>query len=771
MSAKNYSSVTRTGSGSFASGRVIRGALLGAASICAAGFAQAADSPAASDNAGLEEIVVTAQRKPEYAKDVPVAVTSLSAPTIDALTSSGEDIRFLAARVPSLQIESSFGRTYPRFYIRGLGNSDFTYNAQQPVGVVVDDVIVENPILKAFPVFDVKDIEVLRGPQGTLFGRNTPAGVVKIDTARPTDSYEGYADLSYGTYNTVDFTGVISGPIVPGLLDFRISVQEDRRDDWVTNVNPYNLYHKGLEGYTDTAGRLQLAYTPTDALSALFEFDGRTLDGTARVFRANIIEKGTNQLVPGFDIEKVNLNGDNYQNLGTVGTHLTIEDRFDGFTVTSISAYEHGSVRSRGDIDGGNFSVPPPAGSPVIAGFSFDSDTSDSVPGLDQLTEELRVATNGDEPFSNQAGFLYFHEYLHVEDFNYNTSDPAAGAVNVIQGQVQSTESFGIFDSAKYKITDDFTFGAGLRFSNDDKRYYTNCLLTCAVPTPSSIKTNTSQVTFDVNATYAITPDMNVYARIASGYLAPGSDSRNVEFDFGDAVGVPLSHAKAETTTSYEIGLKSELLDHKADFNLTAYYYNTDDIQLVADGGAGNGTQLLNAKKAIGEGIESEVDYKPIPPLFLSASASYNFTQIQDANLEVAGCGGGCTMLSVLDPATGAYHINGNPLPQAPRWIIDGSVKYTVPFSDATEMYFSTDWSFRSSVDFFLYKAVEYDSQTLLIGNLRIGYVDDAHGLEGAFFIHNIADEVRATGAIDFSTITGFVNEPRTFGGEVRYRF
>ena len=754
MSAWNY---RRLAPHLFASASIL------AIPLIAGSAAQAADAPAANSDQ-LEEIVVTAQRKPEFQKDVPVAVTSLSAVTVQALTSSGEDIRFLSAQVPSLLIESSFGRTYPRFYIRGLGNSDFTYNAQQPVGVLVDDVILENPILKAFPVFDIKDVEVLRGPQGTLFGRNTPAGVVKIDTAKPSDTYTGYADMSYGTYNTVDFTGVVSGAVIPGLLDFRVSVLEERRDDWVTNVDPTAISHHKLEGYTDTAGRFQLAYTPTDTLSALFEFDGRSEDGTARLFRANIIQKGTNHLVSGFDINTVNLDGGNYQNLGTLGTHLTIEDKLEDFTITSISAYEHGSVRSRGDIDGGNFGVPPPVGSPVVAGPSFDSDTSDSVPGLDQLTEELRIATNGDGPFSNQAGFLYFHEYLKLEDFDYFNN-----AVDIIQHQVQTTESYGFFDSAKYKVTDDFSVGAGLRYSHDDKDYATNCLLTCAVPNPSRLKSSTGEVTFDVNATYAITPDTNVYGRIASGYLAPAFDSRNVEFDFGG--NAPLSHAKSQYTTSYEVGVKSDLLDHKANFNLTGYYYYTDDMQLVADGGASNGTQLLNAKRAIGTGIESEFDYKPIPPLFLHASASYNFTQIQDPNLEVLPCGGGCTVLQAIDPKTGGVHINGNSLPQAPRWIVDIAAKYTMPLSDGTEIYASTDWSYRSSVDFFLYKAAEYDSQSLTIGNLRLGYVDSDHGYEVAFFIHNLLDQVRATGAIDFSTITGFVNDPRTFGGEARFSF
>src|ERR1700722_6262004 len=189
------------------------------------------------------------------------------------------------------------------------------------------------------------------------------------------------------------------------------------------------MFHHNLEGYTDTAGRFQLAYTPTDTLSALFEFDGRTLDGTARLFRANIIEKGTNHLTPRFDVNTGNLNGDNYQNLGPLGTHLTLEDKLEDFTITSISAYEHGSVRSRGDVDGGVFSGPPKYQSPNVTGTAFDNDTSDAIPGLDQLTEEIRVATNGDGPFSNQAGFLYFHEYLKLQDFDYTT----ANTVDIIQ--------------------------------------------------------------------------------------------------------------------------------------------------------------------------------------------------------------------------------------------------------------------------------------------------------------------------------------------------
>ena len=145
----------------------------------AQGTANAATSTAAQpSDQGVGEIIVTAQRRFENIQRIPVSVGTIDEQQLNAINSGGADIRGLSGRVPSLNIESSFGRTFPRFYIRGLGNTDFDLNASQPVSLVYDDVVLENPILKGFPAFDVDRVEVLRGPQGTLFGRNTPAGIV-----------------------------------------------------------------------------------------------------------------------------------------------------------------------------------------------------------------------------------------------------------------------------------------------------------------------------------------------------------------------------------------------------------------------------------------------------------------------------------------------------------------------------------------------------------------------------------------------------------------
>src|SRR6266571_7537897 len=178
-----------------------------------AAMAQDSGAEAKAQPGQLETVIVTAQRRSENIKDVPMAITTLKGEKLDVLTSGGQDIRFLSGRSPSLNIESDYGRSFPRFYIRGQGNTDFDLNASQPVGLVVDDIVQESPMLKGFPVFDVDQIEVLRGPQGTLFGRNSPAGVIKFDSAKPVFKQEGYLTLGIGNYSSKTAEGAYNIPV------------------------------------------------------------------------------------------------------------------------------------------------------------------------------------------------------------------------------------------------------------------------------------------------------------------------------------------------------------------------------------------------------------------------------------------------------------------------------------------------------------------------------------------------------------------------------
>jgi iron complex outermembrane receptor protein len=736
----------------------------GGAALLANAAATAQTAPA--NQTGIEQVVVTAQHRPEYAKNVPIAVTSLNGRAIATLSADGEDIRALSAQVPSLYAESSFGRTFPRFYIRGLGNSDFTYNAQQPVSVVYDDVVEENSVLKAFPLFDIQDVEVLRGPQGTLFGRNTPAGVIKVESVKPSDDYSGFADLSYGTYNTVNFSAAVGGAIVPQKLDFRIAVQEERRDDWITNLNPSPLAQHHIEGYSDFAAKAAFLLKPSDDLDILLGIDGRRLDGTARVFRADIIQPGTNKLVEGFKIDQVDVNGLNAQEETQIGTHLTINDDLGPVRLTSITAWEHANTFSRGDIDGGNYNVPPPLGQQGLGGF--DDETSDAIPSLNQLSEELRISTTGNGPFFNQGGVYLFRENLRVDSLDYY-----AGTPDIALDQRQATNALGVFDNATYKITPELVLGAGVRVSTEHKTYRVNCSLACAAPTPNEVKTNYTGPSFDVSLDYAVTPQANVYGRVASGYLGPALDGRNVEYDFGNTGIGAFTSARAETTVSYELGVKSSLLDNRANFNLSLFRWDTHDLQLTAVGGQFNSTQLKSAKNAIGQGVEAQLDARPIPNLVIGGSASYNFTEIKDPNLVVSGCGFDvCTMLSPPVPGQpGFYYINGNSLPNAPRWVVDWRLRYTQPIADDRDIYLSTDWSYRSDVNFFLYQAVEFKGQSLVQGGLRVGYEDHRHGFEIAAYARNLLNEIKITGAIDFDNRTGFVNDPRIIGLDAHVAF
>jgi len=210
--------------------RAVRRLVLSAAISCALGSLAVYAEDTESGGKTLEVITVTAEKRAEDVQQVPESITTLSDEKLDVIKSGGDDVRFLSARVPGLLVESSFGRTFPRFYIRGLGNTDFDLNASQPVSLVYDDVVLENPILKGFPVFDIDQVEVLRGPQGTLFGRNTPAGLIKLDSKKPTQDTEGYVNASYGELGNANLEAALGGGLGAD-WSARVSMLGEHRDD------------------------------------------------------------------------------------------------------------------------------------------------------------------------------------------------------------------------------------------------------------------------------------------------------------------------------------------------------------------------------------------------------------------------------------------------------------------------------------------------------------------------------------------------------------
>jgi len=746
-------------------------------------FVPTAFAQQAADAGKLQTVTVTAERRVENVQDVPNSISVLNSELLDALNTGGQDLRMLAGRVPSLNIESSFGRAFPRFYLRGYGNTDFRLNASQPVSLVYDDVVQENPILKGFPAFDLDRIEVLRGPQGSLFGRNTPAGVVKFDSARPsTKKLEGYGSLSFGTFKTLNAEGAVNVPL-SGDTALRVSVLNQTRDDWVHNDQP-NAQTPDLEGYRDSALRTQLLWEPNKQFSALFNLHARDLKGSARVFRANILDKGSNELSPNFSLRHVTQDGQNRSELQNYGANARLKwDLGGGLTLHSITGYETLRTYSRGDIDGGfgaDLPFVPGGGGPGVIPFS--SETADGMPDHRQFTQELRLESGGSGPLGWQAGVFYFNEDYRIESFSYDSLSPGSPQNGYLRVR-QKNDAYALFGALNYAVSPALSLRAGLRYTHDKKRFDVedyNSAVFGTLPTLAallaqepdgtlSLSPKASKLNWDLSGTYALDRNVKLYARAATGFRAPsvqGASAFNAK-----------SQAGAETNTSVEAGVKADLFDRRARINFGVFRYDVKDLQLTAVGGAGgNANVLLNAKKATGQGFELDLQAFVTENLLATLGVGYNDTEIKDPALAVSPCGNlqafpalNCTVTNPLT-AGGKALINGNPLPQAPKTTVNFTLKYSQPVASG-EVYVYTDWVYRSQVNFFLYEAKEFTGKSLTEGGVRVGYTWANGKYDLAVFGRNITNQIRVVGGIDFNNLTGFVNEPRTYGVQFKGQF
>ncbi|GAA5072911.1 TonB-dependent receptor [Lysobacter panacisoli] len=745
--------------------------------------AQPATTPAQKEAATLDTVQVTAQRKVENLQDVPVSVTTVNPEQLDAYGSGGNDVRFLSGRVPSLNIESSFGRAFPRFYIRGYGNTDFRLNTSQPVSLVYDDVVQENPILKGFPVFDLDRVEVLRGPQGSLFGRNSPAGVVKFDSVRPSQDFGGYGKVGVGSDNMWNLEGAVGGGLTEN-WSARASALFQRRDDWVTNT--FDGPNDSFEGYDESAGRVQFLYEG-EGFEALLGAHARHLNGTARLFRANIIKPGTNDLIDGFDEDEVSLNGFNHSELDSQGANARLSwELGGGYTLYSITGYESVETYSRGDIDGGTATGP---------GFiPFQSETADGIPDHSQWTQEFRIESDTGTAWNWQAGFFYFKEDYDVESFSYDSLNN--GVQDGYERVNQTNDSWALFGAATWQATDKLELRAGARYTWDEKElnveeYWNTGFAPCIGPTLGFIpgpvlctqadllaaegpggtlssSPEDKKFSWDLSATYEINDDVNVYGRVATGYRgssiqAAGAFNR-------------MSVAAPETSISYEAGIKADLWDNRARINAGIFYYEVEDQQLTAVGGSANANILLNADESVGQGFELDFQAYLTDTLLVTLGSSYNDTEIKDSDLRVAGCAQ-CTVTNrpEIDPVTGLptgrFYIDGNPLPQAPKWTHNLTARWGLPMDNGGEFYVYTDWVYRDDVNFFLYESEEFTGKSLVEGGLRVGYTWGYGKYDVAVYGRNITDEVQVVGAIDFNNLTGMVNEPRLVGVEFKAGF
>ncbi|TLU66307.1 TonB-dependent receptor [Thalassotalea litorea] len=737
----------------------INGAILSVAAL-AASPTLAEEESQQVDSSKLEVIEVTARKRVETVKDVPATVTAMSADNIKDYLGAGENVRALAGRVPSLQIESSNGRQSPRFYIRGLGNTDFDVNANQPVSMVLDDIVLENPVLKGVPLFDIQRVEVLNGPQGTLFGRNTTAGIVKIETVAPQFENSGYASTGYGSRDTFFLEGVANFELSDNWAT-RISLKHQERGAWVDN----EARDEKVGGYEELAYRFQLLFDNDSGTRALLKLHGFDQDGDMpQIFYANAIKSGEEGLRSEFDETKISHDSPSGFNMKHNGGSFKFEHDFDALSFTSITGYDSLESFSYADIDGGetDFSgIENQLGKQLW----FNVASGDGLNEHYQFTQELRISGETDN-FYYQTGVFYFKEDYTVDNKDL---DVAGNTTNFYQID-QLTTSEAIFGQVEYTPNDSWAFTLGLRYTWDDKSLDIRSidLMSGNSTTTFEIDKDDSYANWDVAARYTINNDLTAFARVGNASRGPVTIGR---------FGFP-SEADTETLTSYEIGLKADLFDGNARWNITAYTYDIEDQQLTATGGEANTNSLLNADNTYGAGVETSFEAVITDNLTANVNMSYNKTEIQDSELKAERCSSTpvCNssdeIANVVDgpfgPVTTVF-IDGNPLPRAPEWLANINLAYEYPIS-AGYLYAQTDWNYRSESNIFLYNSTEFVAEERWIGGLRFGFKND-DGLDVAVVGRNITDKVVVDGALDFLNLTAFVNEPQFWGVEASIGF
>ena len=732
----------------------------------------------------LEEVIVTATKRQESIQDVPLSIATLSGEALTSMFSGGEDVLALAGRVPGLYAESSNGRAAPRFYIRGLGNIDFDLAASQPVSVIMDEVVMENVVLKSFPIFDMEQVEVIRGPQGTLFGRNTTAGIVKFNSRRPEHETSGYAYASYGTYSSSNVEAAVGGSLVPDVLAGRMSLIYRSRSNWIDNG--FTEEKDVMGEFTELAGRVQLMWTPSENFTALFIAQARDLEGTSSIFRANVFDTGSNKLNQNYIRDTVFYDGgdNNPQAYDGSGYTLNLEWNLSSTTLTSITSFQQGEGFSRGDIDGGvvDFSgtatVPPGITyDPAAPVFGFPTLTFPGtimVPSVtqdgadtDQFTQEFRLASDTDGPFSWQTGFFYFDSSLEVETDSFASFG--------FDGSVQNTiikhtnQAWAIFGQGSYDVSDQFTLSAGLRYTDDKRDYnvlqYGQLWLDIGIPPVAPIDVSADKISWDLTADYALNDSANIYGRIASGFRAQSIQGRDVAFLEFPTVADP------ETILSYELGYKADLVDNRLRLNASVFYYTVDDMQLSIIGGAANNNQVINANKGTAKGFELDLQWLINDNFMATFGAAYNDTEIKDEDLSVVPCGSTLCAAWQDRDENGQVSIDGNPFPRTPKTNYSLTLRYGTPVGADGEFFVYTDWVYYGKIQMALYYTPEFETNNQFEGGLRVGYKNLRNNWEVALFGRNITDEDNVKGFVDFSNNAGFVNEPAIWGVEATYNF
>lgn len=706
--------------------------------------------PPASYGAVIEEIVVTAQKREQNVQDVPIAISAVTGEQMRQLGFT--NAQQVTAMAPGVSTVQPNGEANYAIAIRGVASNDFTTNVESPVAVYVDEVYISQMSGTGFMLFDMERVEILRGPQGTLYGRNATGGLAHYVTNKPSEEFEGYAQVTGGSYGTVKFEGAVGGALSDTLM-VRASVSTHDNDGYIKN----RIGGK-LNNANDRAWRLQALFTPTDALEMLFNVRGSEQDIDTGFFE-HVSANQTGVLTPS-EVNEVlgyiDNDGDPYtgsfdspgfNDLETEGYTATIKYDFENFTLTSITDY---STVKRDYIEDSDASPVP------LFNFFLTTDA-------EQFSQEIRL--NGQTDNMNWVLGGYYLD-LEVDDSNGAETEPfidPAGDTPAVSGldnpYETTTESWSLFGQVEYDFNENLTGIAGVRWIQDDKthEYLVNAvdfidgttkrngnpnILANIASYSGDRKDDEFSVRLALN--YQINEDVMVYGSWNRGVKGGGYNSPvfplNPPLGYTDDV---MSY-DPEQLDAFEIGFKSSLGDGLAFLNGAIYYYDYQDYQAFQIIGLDTITQNAEAESY---GGELELQTSPAEGLDLIFGVGYN-----DIDVDLAG----------FDTTS----------VQSPKWNLNGLARYQWAALDGT-LAVQVDAQYRSKHYFALTLLETVEENGYTVANASVSYTsgDERWNIMG--FVHNLGDEEYLVQTFDlsgpdvFGMVEQYYGKPRWYGVSV----
>jgi iron complex outermembrane receptor protein len=713
--------------------------------------AEAAAAEAASSKDTIAEVVVTAERRETNIQSTPLAVTALGA---EQLQRAGvQSVGDLARVVPTVQFVQT--GLLPQIYIRGIGLQQSTGTTDPGVATHIDGVYLGRPIGTAAAMYDLERVEVLRGPQGTLYGRNATGGSINFITKGPSKSFTADGVATVGNYRQFRFEGGVGGPITDSVSG-RLAVLYDRRDSYIENLTTGNP----LSRPETFAGRLKLRYAPGDSgLQVDFSADYMKTTGDAPEFSVrNLYPQGPAYVSPPLGQLSPKAHAiytDIAKPLGTVelaGANLTVAYDFGAATLKSITAARSSVVHRSWDGDGTTL-----ANEDMLNGHEKSL----------QYSQEFQLLSNGAGPFSWVMGAYYFREtpsddYQWAIKFNVSPfgAPPFVVPFDLRSRDHQKTRAWALFGQASYEFTSKLKATVGLRYSDDHKRISEYQYAQLVGLAPAAV------TTYDDSASWsALTPKFGLeyklpngmaYVSATRGFKAGGFNASNPGQTF------PFD---PEYIWNYEAGFKADWFDHRLRTNLAVFHAEYSDLQVVQF--VNTASVIKNAATARIDGLELEAIARPLAGLELTGALSLLDTAYKKSN----------PSFQLFDPVFKVpVDMTGRRLPFSPKAALNLGLQYTrtVPALRG-DLQFNANyhWQDDSALDSLLQETETQKAYGLF--DARLGYSPENSPFEVAVFVRNLTNKsywvTLLRGNEPIGGNIGTEGAPRTYGVQVRFRY